>query len=175
MTVTFTPEDGTGLVGANSYVTLAEIKDYLSIIPGEAELTPLDDDTLQNYAMWSTRIIDQKVKWKGCRETWPDGHIQGLQWPRVAVADKYGQLIPSDIVPSQVKAATIEFMRYIKDTDPTTGQDVTNLKEVDVDVIKVIYQDGVAQTSYPSLINQLLEGLGFMKIGTAGFGRVIKA
>lgn len=175
MAFTFLPEDGTGLVGANSYVTLQEIKDYLGIVPSAADILALDDADLGQYAAWATRLLDQKTKWKGYKDCYPDGHVQGLAWPRTRAVDKYGFLLSSTVVPAQVKAATIELMRYIFAADPTTQQDVSNLKEVDVDVIKIIYQDGTAQTTYPPLLNQILEGLGYLEVGSAGFGRVVKA
>lgn len=171
MPLTLTVEDGTGVADANSYVTLDEMKDYFAAVPAAADFLALDDTVLTQYAVWATRTLDQKATWKGYAAT----DTQALAWPRACVTDKYGLVIDSDVVPPQVKAVTSEMARWLVANNPSDGSDVSNLKQITVDVIEVIFQDQTSQTNWPTIFNQIIDGLGSIKVGGRGFPRVIKA
>lgn len=171
MAVVVVVEDGTGLPNANSYVSVAELRDYFSVVPDAAAFVAQDDDVLGQYVIYATRVLDQKTLWKGYQPT----TAQALAWPRQYVTDKYGNSIPSNIVPPQVKAVTCELARWLKENDPADGQDVQRLKQVTVDVIDIVFQDQTAQSSWPTLFNQIIDGLGRLNIGSRGFPRVVKA
>ncbi len=104
MAVVFTVEDGTGLPNANSYVTLLEADDYLSIKPNSSAWEALDDVVREKYLMWATRLLDQRAKWAGTKAF----QDSALAWPRLYVIDREGYPVAGDIVPDEVKAATIE-------------------------------------------------------------------
>jgi len=171
MPVTVTVEDGTGLSNANSYLTVAELRDYFAVVPDAATFIALSDDVLGQYVIWATRTLDQKTLWKGCALT----DTQALAWPRQFVYDKYGKAVASDSVPSQVKAITAEFARWMQDNDPSDGSDISNIKQITVDVIDIIFQDQTSQTNWPTIFNQIIDGLGRMQIGAKQSGRVVKA
>lgn len=164
-------EDGTGAAGANAYASVAEVRDYFAVVPDAATFLALNDDALGGYIVYATRVLDQKTMWKGYRTT----TTQSLDWPRTYAYDKYDQPIATDVVPEQVKAVTAELARWLQNNDPADGQDVTNLKQITVDVVELIFQDQTTQTNWPTLFNQILEGLGKFQVGSRGFPRVIKA
>jgi energy-coupling factor transporter ATP-binding protein EcfA2 len=141
------------------------------VVPVAAAFIALDDTTLANYCIYATRVLEQKVIWAGYAAT----GTQALGWPRKYAEDKYGMSVPSDEVPPQVIAVTCELARWLQDNDPADGQDVANLKQITVDVVDVVFQDPTSQTSYPTIFNQIIAGLGQLQIGGRGFKRVVKA
>jgi hypothetical protein len=171
MPVTVVVEDGTGVANANSYVSLTELKDYFAVVPDAAAFLAQTDDVLSQYAVWATRVLDQKTLWQGYRAT----TTQALEWPRNYVTDKYGNAVAADSVPAQVKAVTCELARWLKDNDPADGQDVQSLKQITVDVVDIVFQDQTTQTSWPTIFNQIIDGLGRVNVGARGFPRVVKA
>ena len=171
MAVTVVVEDGTGLSNANSYVSVADLRDYFAVVPDAAAFHTLTDDVLSQYVVWATRTLDQKTFWQGYRAT----DTQILEWPRKYVTDKYGNTVASNIVPLQVKAVTYELARWLKDNDPADGQDVQSLKQITVDVVDIVFQDQTTQTSWPTIFNQIIDGLGRVNVGARGFPRVVKA
>ena len=171
MAVSVVVEDGTGLPDANSYVSVQEIKDYFAVVPDAAAFVAQDDAVLGQYVIYATRVLDQKTLWKGYRAT----STQALEWPRQYVYDKYGNPVAADAVPTQVKAVTCELARWLKENDPAGGQDVQHLKQITVDVIDIVFQDQTSQSSWPTLFNQIIDGLGRLNIGSRGFPRVVKA
>lgn len=171
MAVTFTVEDGSIVSGANSYVTVAFADDYYTIDTNfSATWAAYTTQEKQNLLMWSTRVIDQKAEWNG-------GKVeadQPLRWPRGYVYDADGTLIDEDTIPAQLKQAVCEVAKYLVTNDPTTAQDVTNYASLKIDVIDIKYQDRTWQVTFPTIINQLLAGLGRVRVGGSGFGKIIK-
>lgn len=171
MAFTFTVEDGTLVVGANSYVSTTYADDYFIIDPNfTTAWTALSSTQKQYYLAWATRILDQKVVWRGERYT----TTQALRWPRKYVYDADDNLIDPTEIPRQLKEATCEFAKWLYTNDPTAGRDEDNLKRIMVDVVEIEYQEGSAQSSYPSIINQILSPLGRMRVGGMGFGRIVR-
>jgi hypothetical protein len=166
---TFVEEDGTGLPNATSYVSAAYALDYFEIDPNATAFLDLDATTQEYYLGWATRILDQKVMWNGRAAT----TTQALAWPRIGVRDRYGVSIGGSVVPREVKDATVEMARWLISNDPTSGRDVENLRRVTVDVIELEWQEGVSQSSLPSLLSQILKGLGQFQ-SNRGFGKILK-
>lgn len=171
MAFVFTVEDGTGLPGATSYVSVADALDYFAVDPNAADFIALSPEMHQFYLGWATRVLDQKTDWKGTKNS----ATQGLRWPRTGVFDRDGLAISSTIVPREVKAATCELARWLLTNDPAAGQDIERIKQVVVDVVEIMFQDDDSQSSYPSIINAILTGLGGFRIGNRQFAKIIKA
>lgn len=169
--VTFVVEDGTGLPSATSYVSLAEADDYFAVdLNYAATWSAFTDTQKQDRLMWASRILDQKVRWKGT--LFEEG--VGLRWPREGVFDRDDIAIDTDVVPPQVKAATCELTKYLEDNDPTTGGDVDFIKRAQVDVLEVEFQDGTSQNSFPTILNAILRNVGTFVIGTPRTLRIVK-
>jgi len=92
-------EDGTGVTGADSYLTQAEATAYLSA-RGRAWTANNADLIL------ATDYVDNKYSWPGTRES----QDQGLNWPREDAFDKDGFELSG--VPNQVKKAVAEAILY---------------------------------------------------------------
>lgn len=170
MAFVFTVEDGTNVAGANSYVTLAYAEDYFAVDVASATWEALSDDQKEFYLAWATRILDQKTEWRG----YINADSQALRWPRKGVTDRDYRTVETNEVPNPVKAATCELAKWLMTNDPTTGQDTDYLKRIKVDVIEIEYQDGTSQSSYPTILNAILAGVGHFRIGSRGFGRIVR-
>lgn len=113
MASTLIVEDGTGVAGADSFVTLAECTAWNEKFYGHA-LTGSDavkDAALRRAAAWlSTYLANAssiagfagKYKWKGERTF---GRSQPLAWPRTGVTDAEGNAIGANEIPVEVKNA----------------------------------------------------------------------
>jgi hypothetical protein len=99
----FTVEDGTGVEGANTYITLEEAEAYFfdRNIPW-----PTRDIEVQRQGeiVIATTYVDSKYSWPGTRKS----RSQGLQWPREDATDREGHEIAENSVPIEVKNAVCE-------------------------------------------------------------------
>jgi hypothetical protein len=96
------PEDGTGVAGADSLVSLArarEIADQLGLAGFPAE-DPAAEAALRRGSLW----LSSYYRWKGERVK---GRGQGQAFPRSGAKDGEGLDIPSDEVPVEVERATV--------------------------------------------------------------------
>lgn len=124
-----------GASNANSYATVAEFDAYQleQVFPKGATST-----TTQKEAalITATRNIDARFKWKGT-PTFPDVP-QALGFPRTGL---YWRGIPVDplTIPSQLKAATIEYAGLLLTTDPSVPNDVQvqGIKKVKASSVEV--------------------------------------
>lgn len=94
-------EDGTNVSGANSYVTLSNIRNYCD---ARAISLPPEDQKVEALAILAADYL-QLQEFKGDR-TYED---QALEFPRQNVYIK-GVLQPANIVPTEIKLAQIELV-----------------------------------------------------------------
>jgi hypothetical protein len=109
MSVTFTPEDGTGLAGANSFTTTDVAWDYHQMHL-HAEAWTNASPTVQETALMRATLLICTVfagRWKGV--TLND--TQALPFPRQGLYDTEGRAISTDAVPIGVQYATAELAR----------------------------------------------------------------
>lgn len=109
MPVNLTPEDGTIVAGANSYVTSEEASAYFDNRP-DANWTAATTGEKLTALIKATDYLVQRFRkrWKGYRVS----PSQTLDWPRQEVFPEafYSDLdyeVPSDEIPQEVKDATI--------------------------------------------------------------------
>ena len=159
-------ETGAIVAGANTYVTLAELKSYTGTIPLPVTTDPACESALVN----ATRYIDgfYRPRWKGNRV---NPLLQSLSWPRYGVALEsaspvingvyYGgvpvnNFLISTAIPQRLKDATCEAaLRAL--TGPLLLDSDRSIQREKIDVIETTYFAGTApgQLSYP-VIDQLL-------------------
>jgi hypothetical protein len=106
--VAFIVEDGTVVVGANSYVSLEYAATYLAArgytlwadmaSPGDAQESAL---------IIATSYIDTvyRFRFPGTRKM---GRGQRLEWPRADAEDIYGDVIADDVIPTELMDAVCE-------------------------------------------------------------------
>lgn len=105
-------EDGTGVANANSYVTLAEARDYAQ---NRGVTLPADDAAASALLFPAMDYIESfRARYQG-RKTYPtEAHPapQALQWPRVGVSID-GQPWPADMIPAELKAAQSQMIMEV--------------------------------------------------------------
>ena len=95
-------EDGTGVAGANAYISAA----YLASYADDAGLTvPVGnaDGAIVRASRWIDGMFG--VRFPGVRLK---GRGQGLEWPRTGATDYSGSAISSGEVPGEIQRATAE-------------------------------------------------------------------
>jgi hypothetical protein len=172
MAFTFVVETGEGLPTATSYISVEEATDYFE--PDQtatATWTAFTQAEQEYYLAWASRLLDQKCEYHGV----PTSEVQGLRWPRTGARNRDGQVISGFIIPVPIKQATCELAKYLfNGADITTGPDVQQLSKIKVDVIEIEWQADTAQVEFPSIINAILRGLGYLRAGAMGAARIIR-
>ena len=99
---TIVVEDGTGLPNANSYLSVADAKQYLTNI-GKSSLSffSLTDDVLEKFLVAAGQYLDNEYQFLDNKKK----ENQGLEFPR-------GE---QDSVPEKVKQAIVELALIISD------------------------------------------------------------
>lgn len=105
----FTPEDDTGLAGANSYATIAEVTAYLTDRNRHEAWEDLDQEVQEAALVASTDYVETVFGpyFKGWPENPTTGVTQALHFPAVDIYDRYGNLIEG--VPTKLKYALAEY------------------------------------------------------------------
>lgn len=171
MPFSFVVEDGSGLEDATSYVSVADADTYYTIDANFTATWAARTTTQKQHRLaWASRILDQKVTWKG------DKYVEesGLRWPREGVYDRDGVEIANDVVPLAVVQATLEFAKFLQENDPTEGSDVDWIEFLKMDVMEMRFQKGTSQTAFPSLLSDILRGVGVLAVGGPRFVKIVK-
>lgn len=150
-------EDGTGVAGANSYVTVEEVRSYSD---DRGIDLPTEDTDLEKLIVQAMDYLETyRSQYQG-EKTDP---AQLIQFPREGVVIE-GYDLPNNEIPDLLKQAQCQASGDAYDTDliPNEGADV---KKEKVDVIEVEYADssmsqGPTFTKVESLLQPLLTSTG---------------
>ena len=167
---TIVVEDGSGLVTANAYASVAEVDNYLSLNIHATAWALLEDATKEKLIMWATQILDTRVKWHGTRTH----ETQGLAWPRSGVLDRERSLIEDDIVPDAVKLAVATLANHLITGDPTEVDTASNITMLQADVVQLKFDTKADVSKYPDALSYILRGLGYVSMGRGGPKRIVK-
>ncbi len=140
MALTLVKEDGTGLVTANSYASVADGDAYFEGHLYASAWTAATSGTRAAALVMATRLVDSQFQFNGFRAN----EDQALQWPRERCPDPDRNLVtstplspvltnfvPSDEVPRLVASAVCEMARELLIADRTAappGEGVTSLQ-----------------------------------------------
>lgn len=141
----FTPEDGTGTEGANSYTTLEYADDY-HVDRGNAAWASAEVSQRQAALVKATDYIEQNyaAKWLGN----PVSADQALSWPRTNQNGMPGTL--------QAATSLLALEALTKDLNPALGQAVKRKK---VDTLEIEYQDGTGARIRRPAVDGMLRSL----------------
>lgn len=162
-------EDGTGVVTANAYASVAEI-DAILVTNIHSGWSVLDPTSKENLVIWATRILDERMKWFGTK-TFP---TSGLAWPRAGTKDREDYPIDDNLVPKPVKVAVAVLCDHLIAGNPDAVNTASNLKEIKADVVQLNFDPTLAVAKYPVELNLILAGLGYGSWGRSGPKRIIK-
>ena len=168
MAYTFIVETGENIPGSNSYVSVEEASDYLSLnIHVSQKWMALTLDQQQHLLSWATRYLDQQARWRGTM-TYPS---QSLRFPRTGVTDQDGTPLPPDVIPERLKEATIEMARFFLESDRSAPRPQDGLKKLRVETIELVFKDDYTLPTVPPQLNLILRGLGVL-LGNSSFAKI---
>jgi hypothetical protein len=138
-------------VDADSYVTLAEAKEYLA---DNAEFMALADGAMETLLKKATMQIDS-MRFFGEKAT----YNQALAFPRT-LTDAYGQPYSQDAIPSKVKMATCEQAAHILDGTSTKRMQMQEdgVRSASIGDVSESYAGKVAEISISVTAKGLLKG-----------------
>lgn len=163
-------EDGTGVVTANAYATVAEVDEILAVNIHSKWSLISDPDTKENLVQWASRILDERVKWHGKKMH----QTSGMAWPRTGAKDREGDCIDDNVVPLPVKVAVAELADHLLGGDPETANSGSNITSLQVDVVMLRFDAHLSAERWPPNLAAILYGLGYMSFGRGGPKRIIK-
>lgn len=166
-----------GGANANSYVTLAEVDDYLAthrlFVSGWS--TGVDADRIAAI-IWAMLLIEARIKWKGIKST----SIQSLSWPRYGAIDDDGYLIGYDytsevyIIPEYLKHAVSELAYLLKLSDRTAEVSSKGLNSLKLDVISLDFNEYNVSETIPDSVMGYLIDLGTIKGPSSGIASLVR-
>lgn len=119
-------EDGSGVEGADSYVSLVEADDYVEAWHDPTEWEAADERERERALRRGTRQVDE-YQFRGRRAT----DKQSLAWPRAHVGEVDGRWVPWDEVPREIRHATIELaMAIIRGEEQTIGGELLTRERI---------------------------------------------
>ena len=159
-----TPEDGTGLADANSYVSWDYIETYADA-RGWTDWAAATDEAKEIAMLSATIYLDASYSWKGVIDT----DEQALAWPRTGVKDREGRTITG--VPSRLKDACCELARQNITAALVTSRTEGEVQSLTAGSVSITYARGsrVSEGERFAWIDRLLTGL---HAGRAGGGNV---
>lgn len=170
MAISFTELDTTvGGETANSYGTLAELKDYFTNRAEAASLLTEGDSVLIARMIQATLINDTVLKAYGAIAS----DTQSLEFPRKELVDKHGRSYEDNIIPDKIKYAQFEQALYLYLNDISTPNILTQgFKEAKLDVMQIkLDKDFVPKKlSYDAI--DFLELFGEVTLADSNFTQV---
>jgi hypothetical protein len=133
---TLIPEDGTGVAGANSLLSLADALARYELI-GDTSFASASEADQKSSLIRASAWISSYFHWEG-KPT--HGRDQALAWPRTGVRDRDGFHIRDDVVPTEVHlavaaAALLELERPgVLTPTVTPGQQVSRRRVGPIDL-----------------------------------------
>lgn len=156
MPITIVVEDGSGVAGANSYVSVADARTYAE---NRGITLPTDDDELAAMLIQASDYLEaQECRYQGDRTS----STQALAWPRTGV-ELNGDDFPPNAIPKSLIGAQVQLAIAINagfDLQPNISpQDYVTREKVGP--IETEYADPVAVGIMPTFtaVNALLAPL----------------
>lgn len=150
-------EDGTGLSTSNSYVSVLEADAYFDTHPYYADAwADMGLPDKERALISATMQLDSLVHWYG----YITNSTQALDWPRTGVYDNEGRLIASNVIPTQVKYATMEMAYHVYKSNPFEAPAGAGLERLKIDVIELEFSGSVTPVPVPPAALVWLSGLG---------------
>ena len=163
-----TVEDGTGLAGAESYVSVADATTYFTAHGSPAAWTGLATDAAKESALrYAVRWLDARYAWPGELES----ETQALAWPRLDAYDREGRnlsgTVPQLVKDAQCEAALLHVAGALNATRARAGL----VKRIKVGPVEQEFADGAPGGRSVPFVDALLANIARYGGGSA-FGAV---
>lgn len=115
----FVVETGSGLIDANSYISLSDASSYVADHGNSSTWSAAADASKEEALRLGTQYIDLKYgnRYIGRKAT----RDQALCWPRLTVVDADGYSYDSNEIPNCLKQATVEAALRVIEGDDLLG------------------------------------------------------
>lgn len=170
MAVTVIVETGSGVSGSNSYVSIADIDEYVLTNPHDSVWSALTDAEKNGYAVWSCRVLNQQMDWDG----WQVDSDQSLDLPRSGMTDRNFNSIDDDEIPTEIQNAQCELARLLAIEDRTADNGMAGFRQIEVGSINLIADKSDRAPVLASSVWNQIEAFGTKRI-QKGISRVIRA
>jgi len=170
MAITVIVEDGTGVTGANSYVSIATIDAWIETNPHDSTWSGLIDAQKNGYAVMACRVLNEQIDWDG----WQIDDNQALDLPRSGMTDKNGNFIDNNEIPFEVQNAQCDLARLLAISDRTADPDTAGFKEITIDTIRLVIDKADRQPVLALAVWKMVSAFG-RKISSKSISRVIRA
>lgn len=147
-----------GASNATSYVTVQDASVYF----GDRTHKSLWESCTGRSAalVTASRMLDWYVTWKGAKT---EPSIQAMEWPRVDVEDKDGEVVASDIIPTAVKTAVFELTLSSLSADRTADDALLGIAQIKAGSLSVMTKEDTPYAKnknvIPDKIWKILTGL----------------
>jgi hypothetical protein len=155
MTITIVVEDGTGVSGANSYVSEANALTYHES-HGNTSWASATETARKIALIRGTQYIDF-FRLKGSKTNAENA----LEFPRYGVEDQNGYLYSSDEIPAKLKAACCEVALIELSPGTIMAKSTSGVIRKKFDIIETEFSPGGGKTEYPqivALLSDFIEG-----------------
>lgn len=153
--MTLTLDATVGGANSNTFGTLTEANDYLAARLNVGAWTSLPDDASKNAALaWATRLMEAEIDWTGM----PASTTQALAWPRTGMVGRNGAVIPSDVIPQEIKNLQFELALQLASSDPLAINQAAaaGLTSLQAGPVKLTFADPSTLTSTYTFSKSLL-------------------
>lgn len=164
-----TPEDGTGVTGADSYISLQDALAYFTgrrlYSAGWTSASTVDKEIALRQA---SLTLDNEFTWSG---TTPVSETQGLAWPFTDATDRKGNTVEG--LPREIQYAACEVALYLLAQDRYSDQQGVGIDTLKVDTISIKFDKTESPRTFPPHVTRMLQGLGYA-VKTSGTVRNTK-
>lgn len=177
MAFTFIVEDGTIVLNANSYASLADADNFLiADAKTYAVWTGLADDTAREMQLvMATSYLDDNYQWFGHKTgpglTPPEDQV--LKWPRRGMVDCEGTCISDSVIPRELKKACVLLAVWLLSNDGNETMEAEQIKRFRSDEVEIEFQDGYSGRLAPAFLTKLLRCFGYGP-NDRGFKHIVK-
>jgi hypothetical protein len=165
MSVSVVVEDGSGITGANAYLSVEDWKAYADQFGLDysvtADGTAYTDDQIGSAIIRARSWLDTtyRSRWPGAKA---NGREQSTAWPRKEADDVDGENIADDEVPSEVIVASAEAAWRELQAPGSLSPDLERggaVQSIKAGSVEIVYADGAPLSTVYSGIDGILNGL----------------
>lgn len=154
--MTLIVETGSGLINADSYVSLADANTYTGATFFSGKWSTQTDTDKEKLLRTATAYLDSFYDYKGVK-VFPSA---SLRWPRSQVLDRDGNEVSSLSVPVAVKNAVIEMAIYLVENNLLQESESKGIQSVKVDAVEIAFERSEKNWKIPNTVSHLLRGYG---------------
>lgn len=174
MALVLVAEDGSGLSNSNALTSLASANSYYERVPSSYvhaakwALPASTNSVKEQVLVLATDLIKTRWTWRGQKKL----TTQALPFPRVALYDESGFYVDDASVPECIQFGTAELAGHLLVKDLTAEAKTKGLKELTVDVIKMVFDKYDRADSFPESVQAFLSVYG-SPIASGGGPKII--